>query len=90
MYEYVDYVLANYLNVEIGHSEEEAITILCAHLASNATLCSGVRAHMKNAFSDEKFSWKEALSSNGVATFENEAEAREYAYNLLWKHLFKE
>jgi len=89
MYEYVEYVLANYFNVAIGYSEGEAVSILRVHLASNPTLFIGVRAHVKRAFGDENFSWKEALSRNDVVTFESESEAREYAQKLLWSQVLK-
>ncbi|MEV4701648.1 MULTISPECIES: hypothetical protein [Pseudomonas] len=89
MYEYVEYVLANYFNVAIGHSEGEAVSILRVHLASNPTLFNGVRAHIENALGDESFSWKEALSRNDVVTFEIEEGAREYARELLGRQVLK-
>ncbi|MNL48694.1 hypothetical protein D3C87_1715710 [compost metagenome] len=89
MYEYIDHVLANYLSAEAGHSEEEAIAILGAHIASNVELANAVRADMERALADGGYSWKDAFIRNDVITFEDEAQARAYAKKLLWTALFE-
>lgn len=88
MYEYVDYVLSNYLNVSVGHSEEEALSVLRAHIKSNAELAEGVREDLQSALFDEDYSWKEAFARNDVISFEHEAQARAYARSLFLEQLF--
>ncbi|MCP1626336.1 hypothetical protein [Pseudomonas nitroreducens] len=82
MYEYIGYVLANYFNAQIGHSEEGAISTLREHLASSTKLAKSVRANFKAALSDEGFSWRFVFHEHGVFTFDEEAEAHRYAQAL--------
>ena len=88
MYEYVDYVLANYLSANIGDSEEEAVSALRAHIASNAELAKGIRIDLESALADDQYSWKEAFTRSDVISFDDEMQARTYARSLLWEKLF--
>lgn len=88
MYEYVSHVLANYFNSSVGHSEEEAVSILREHLTNSTELAGGLRADLGNALVDKTYSWKEAFAENDVLVFEDEAQARIYAKTLLWDSLF--
>ncbi|MGX9720033.1 hypothetical protein [Stenotrophomonas acidaminiphila] len=88
MYDYVDYILANYLSAKMGDSEKEAISALRAHISSNAELAEGIRNDLGGAMADEGYSWKEAFSRNDVVDFDDEIQARAYARSLLWDQLF--
>jgi hypothetical protein len=87
MYEYVDYMLANYLNVNVCDSEADAILALRSHIASSVELSKGILADLEGALVDAGYSWKEAFSRNDVIFFDDEAQAREYARRLLWEKL---
>ena len=86
-YEYVDHVLANYFAVGVGLSEEEGVASLRQHLSASRELANGFRADLQAAIEDSTYSWREALSKNGVVEIGNEDEAKAYARNLLWPSL---
>ncbi len=81
-YEYIDYVLANYFAVGIGHSEQEAIEALRKDLATSPELAAGLRRDAQQALADESCSWSEAFAEYDVVTIEDEDEARQYGRKL--------
>jgi hypothetical protein len=87
MYEYINHILANYLSAAIGHSEDEAISILRRDLENSPELAKGVTTDIEKAFSDKEYSWREVLAEYDVISVENEEDARAYAKNILWSDL---
>jgi hypothetical protein len=88
MYDYIGYVLANYFNVNIGDSEEGAISGLQADLVRNTVLSNGLRSDMESALNDSNYSWKAILEECNVFWAESEDAARSYAKHILWDFLF--
>lgn len=88
MYDYIDYVLSNYLSVSVGHSEEEAISLLRAELTGNENLSVGLRSEVARAFDDSSYSWQSALEQSNVLYVDSEEAARSYAKRILWDSLF--
>ena len=84
MYEYINHVLANYLNTSVGHSEDEAISILRNDLANCPELAKGVVADLEKAFGDRDYSWGEVLAEYDVLSTDSEEDARAYAKKILW------
>jgi hypothetical protein len=87
-YEYVEYVLANYLASGIGQSEEEAVNALRADIESNPGFGASFRVELQQALMDDGFSWKSVLENFDVVLAKDEKVAREYAKRLLWNSLF--
>lgn len=90
MHEYIDHVLGSYFSDASESSEDEAIDLLRRHLEESPLLSSGLRPELECAFKDEGFSWKGKLEEHGVIYLETEAEAREYAIEILWTPYFGE
>jgi hypothetical protein len=89
MYEYINYVLANYLNTSIGYSEDEAIFILRRDFENSPELAKGITTDIEKAFADKNYSWRAVLAEYDVIFFENEEDARAYAKNILWFELLE-
>jgi len=87
MYEYINHILANYLSATIGHSEDEAISILRKDLENSPELAKGVTRDIGNALGDKDYSWKEVLAEYDVISAENEEDARAYAKHILGSNL---
>ena len=87
MYEYINHILANYLNTGVGYSEDEAIFILRRDLENSPELAKGVMADLEKAFGDRNYSWKEALAEYDVISADSEEEAHGYAKRILWSNL---
>lgn len=87
-YEYVDYVLANYLSSGIGQSEGEAVNALRAAIESNPGFGANFRTELKQALGDGAYSWKSALENFDIVTAKDEGAARDYVKRLLWDSLF--
>jgi hypothetical protein len=81
-YEYLSHVLANYLSVSIGETEDAALTALREHMSHSEELATGVRRDIAAALTDPHFSWRSAFEAFDVATVESEASARAYALRL--------
>lgn len=79
MYEYLNHVLANYLNTSVGYSEDEAMFVLRRDLENSLELSKGVTEDLKKAFSDSDYSWREAMAKYDVIYFDTEEEALAYA-----------
>jgi hypothetical protein len=88
MYDYINNVLVNYFNANLGYAEDEAISILRNDLENSAELAKGLRADLENAFGDESYSWKGALTEYDVLVMETEDEARSYMRRILWSPFF--
>lgn len=71
-YEYIEYVLANYLASGVGQSEEEALSGLRLAIDSNAGFAASLRAELQQALGDDAFSWKGALEGFDVVVIEDE------------------
>jgi beta-mannanase len=76
-YEYVEYVLANYLASGIGQSEDEAVSALRMHIEGNPSFGVSFRAELQQALTDEAYSWKSALENFDVVTMNSEKEAKD-------------
>lgn len=87
MYEYINHVLANYLNASIGYSEDEAISILRKDFDNSPELAKGVAADLEKAFGDRDYSWREVMAEYDVISADTEEEARAYAKKILWSTL---
>jgi hypothetical protein len=87
-YEYVEYVLANYLAAGIGQSEDEAVSALRAHIESNPNFGANFRADLQQALRDDAYSWRSVLEDFDVVTEKDEQAARDYVKVLLWDSLF--
>lgn len=87
MYEYINHVLANYLSTSVGHSENEAISILRKDLENSPELAKGVMADLEKAFGDSDFSWREVMAEYDVISTDSEEEAHTYAKKILWSNL---
>ncbi len=87
MYEYINHVLANYLNTSVGYSEDEAIIILRRDLENSPELAKGVAEDLEKAFSDSDYSWREAMAEYDVIYADTEEEAHAYAKKILWSNL---
>jgi hypothetical protein len=89
MYEYINHVLANYLNANIEYSEDEAISVLRKDLKNSTELSDNLKAELEKAFSDKSFSWKNTFSEYDVFFARSEEEASSYARKVLWTPVFK-
>ena len=87
MYEYINHVLANYLNTSLGHSEDEAISFLLKDLENSPELAKGVLSDLEKAFGDSSYSWREVMAEHDVFYSDSEEEARAYAKKILWSNL---
>jgi hypothetical protein len=87
MYEYINHVLANYLNTGVGYSEDEAISILRRDLENSPELAKGVTADLEKAFGDRDYSWREVMAEYDVIHADTEEEAHAYAKKILWSNL---
>ncbi len=87
MYEYINYVLANYLNTNVGYSEDEAISILRKDFGESPELAKGVTVDLERAFGDRDYSWKEVMAEYDVIFADTEEEAHAYAKKILWSNL---
>lgn len=87
-YEYVEYVLATYLASGVGLSEDEAIDALRAHIESNPEFGAKFRADLRQALSDNAYSWTSVLENFDVLTETDENTARSYVKAILWDSLF--
>ncbi len=87
MYEYINYVLANYLNTNVGYSEDEAISILRKDFGEIPELAKGVTVDLERAFGDRDYSWKEVMAEYDVIFADTEEEAHAYAKKILWSNL---
>ena len=87
-YEYVEYVLANYLVAGIGQSEDEAVSALRTYIESNPDFGANFRAELQQALRDEAYSWKAVLENFDVVAEKDEKTARNYVKILLWDSLF--
>lgn len=87
MYTYIDQVLGSYFGSSVGHSEEEAMSILRKHIASSIALSQGLRAELEVALEDSDYSWKGALLRHDVLCIDEEDKARAYARRILWDSL---
>ena len=87
MYEYLNHVLKNYLNVSVGHSEEDAISILRKDLESSPEFSKGVISDLEKAFNDRDYSWREVMAEYDVIYADTEQEAHTYARTILWANL---
>lgn len=88
MYEYINHVLANYLCASVGHSEDEAISVLRKDLENSPELAKGVMADLEKAFGDSDYSWREVMAEYDVISTDSEEEAHAYAKKILWSNLF--
>lgn len=72
---------------DLGRSDEEAAELFKEMLKSES-----YKAELGNvlvsAFSDPSFSWIEAFEEFEVFSTDNEAEARDYAKEILWDVVF--
>lgn len=89
MYEYINHVLSNYLNANVGLSEDEAISMLRNDLKNSIELSKGLRSDLEKAFSDRDFLWKDAFAENDIFFTDSEEEASSYAKKMLWTSLFE-
>lgn len=80
---YLDHVLANYFAVDLGLSEEDAVTALKHDLSSSPELKTGLKTDVRAALDDSAFSWQRAFARHNVVTIEDEAAAKRYAVELL-------
>lgn len=80
--------MTNYLSTSVGHSEDEAISILRKDLESSPELAKGVMADLEKAFGDRDFSWREVMAEYDVISADSEEEAHAYAKKILWSNLF--
>lgn len=87
MYEYINHVLANYFNTSVGHSEDEAISILRNDLENSSELAKGVQADLEKAFGDGDYSWRDVFATHDVIFADSEEEAHAYAKKILWYNL---
>ena len=89
MYEYIDHVLSNYLSANVGHSEEEAVSILRKNLNNSTELFNGLKSDLQKAFIAKNFLWKITFSEHNVFFTDNETEAVLYARKMLWSPFFE-
>lgn len=82
MYNYIEHVLASYLNSDLEQSEDEAMALLQKHLDNSDELAKGLSVDLNGAFSDASYSWMRALSENNVIHATDEQEARAYALSV--------
>lgn len=84
MYEYINHILANYLNASIGYSEDEAISILRNDMENSPGLAKGVTVDLEKAFGDRAYSWRDVMAEYDVISADSEEEAHAYAKRLFW------
>lgn len=87
MYEYINHVLANYLNTSIGYSEDEAISILRKDLDNSPELAKRVMSDLEKAFGDKDYSWRDVMAEFDIISADSEEEAHAYAKKILWTNL---
>jgi hypothetical protein len=88
MRDYIDNVLANYLSVNIGYAEEEAIGFIKSTMDRSPEFSEGLRRELLNALADPQFPWRASLSEFEVLETGSDEEAREYIKSRLWDGLF--
>ncbi len=87
MYEYLEHVLANYLNTSVGHTEDEAISILRRDLRNSPELAKDVMTDLEKAFGNRDYSLREMMAKYDVIYVDTEEEAHAYARKILGANL---
>jgi hypothetical protein len=86
-YETITYFLANYMDVNIGYSEEEILEGLEDEL-TDEDFRESMRAELSSALEDNAFSWMQLFAEHQAGHFETEEAARRYVTKLLWNTVF--
>jgi len=86
-YESIDYFLSNYMDVNIGYSEEEFIEELKEELLDKEFRTS-IKIDLKNASLDKDFSWKTVFEEFNVRGFDSDEVATDYAKKMLYELVF--
>ena len=77
-------------SVEVGLDDEVAYRMIDESLM-NKEHNRKFRSQLEQALTDESISWKKALDDGEVVTVypaDDEAEARDFVVDLLWKHYY--
>lgn len=88
MYPELEHMVANYLDVSVGYSEEDAIENIRKVLKTNVILRKACRDQLTRALEDTSFSWKKLFDKYEAFEAESEADARSYAREILWAAIF--
>jgi DNA topoisomerase IA len=86
-YESIDYFLANYMDVNIGYSEEEVMEELKEEL-EDSDFRTNMETDLMRITKDKSFSWKALFQEFNVKSFESEELAKEYANRTLFRIVF--
>jgi hypothetical protein len=87
-YETIDYVLANYMNVDIGYSEDDIISELKDELTDEDFKVT-LESELKSSTEDDSFSWKNLFEKYNAGYFEQEEQAKKYAQRMIWNVVFE-
>ncbi|WP_144394398.1 hypothetical protein [Pleionea sediminis] len=81
IYESIDYIFANYLDVNVGYSEEEIEHEIHEEL-KDEDFKNQLYDEIAKTKSDTKFSWRLKFQEFNVRYFETEEEANNYARRI--------
>jgi len=84
MYPNLEHIIAYYLGVNVGYSEDEAVTRIRDSLSQNSSLAISYRNELSTALAETEFSWKDTFSRYEAFDADTEEEARSYAREFLW------
>lgn len=87
-YALIESVLAGIFSSSVGYTEQEALAHLKKDISTNPEFRAGFEAELRQAFLDQRLSWRDLLAEHDVCFLDTEEQAAEYARKMLWDVAF--